>query len=324
MPRTLPSADSQRNWQDAPTAYAHLQRLTPMPEPMEWSDLQVFLAVCAHGSIGAAAKALRVNHSTVLRRIAQLEASLAVRLFDRLPRGYALTAHGHELAAAVAGVPEQLDAAQRRVTGADLALAGTIRLTAPDTFLQPLLLPLLAEFGRRHPGVRIELVATGDFLNLTRREADVAVRGSARPPENLVGRRVGRIQTALFAAKDYLKSLGRGAGPADYAWVGHDAALSHLESAKWMRKHVAAGRVVLRVDSLVTLADAVAAGFGVGWLLCPLAAARPGLKQLQPPPPELDTPVWVLAHPDLRRVARIQALTEFLFERLSQDPRLAH
>jgi DNA-binding transcriptional LysR family regulator len=295
-----------------------------MAKPLEWSDLQVFLAVCAQGSVGAAAKALRVNHSTVLRRIAQLEKALAVRLFDRLPRGYALTAYGHELAAAVAGVPEQLDAAQRRVGGADLALAGTIRLTAPDTFLQPLLLPLLAEFGRRHPGVRVELVASGDFLNLTRREADVAVRGANRPPQNLVGRRVGRIQTALFAAKAYLKSLGRGATQADYAWVGHEPSLAHLGSAQWLRRHVPDARVVLRVDSLVTLADAVAAGIGAGWLLCPLAAARPGLVQLAAPPPEFDTQVWVLTHPDLKRVARIHALTDFLYERLSNDPRLAH
>lgn len=295
-----------------------------MAGPMAWSDLQVFLAVCEQGSIGAAAKALHVNHSTVLRRIAGLERGLAVRLFDRLPRGYTLTAHGHELAAAVAGVPEQLDAAQRRVTGADLALAGTIRLTAPDTLVQALLLPLLVEFRRRHPRVQLEVVANNGFLNLTQREADVAVRGSNRPPENLVGRRAGRVRTAMYASREYLQSLGPDATPADYAWVGHDAALSHLMSAQWVNRHVDAARVALRVNSLVALADAVAAGAGVGWLLCPLGDARDGLQRLGPPPPELDTQIWVLTHPDLKRVARIRALTDFLYERLSQDPRLAH
>lgn len=295
-----------------------------MAAAMEWNDVQVFLAVCEQGSVGAAAKALQVNHSTVLRRIAQLEKALAVRLFDRLPRGYSLTAHGHELAAAVAGVPEQFDAAQRRLTGADLTLAGTIRLTAPDTLVQALLLPLLAEFGRRHPGVQLELVANDTFLNLTRREADVAVRGSNRPPENLVGRPVGRIQTALYAAEAYLGSLPDGASRADWQWVGHDAALAHLASARWIQRHVDDARVALRLNSLVALADAVAAGAGVGWLQVPLAAARPGLRQLQAAPDEFDTEVWVLTHPDLRRVARIQALTDFLYERLAQDPRLAH
>jgi DNA-binding transcriptional LysR family regulator len=295
-----------------------------MARSLEWSDLQYFLAVVERGSIGAAAQALQVNHSTVLRRIASLERLLSVRLFDRLPRGYALTARGHELAASVAGVPEQLDAAQRRVTGADLALDGTIRVTAPDTLGQELLLPLLAQFQAQHPQVRLELVASSQFLNLTRREADVALRGSNKPPENLVGRRVGVVQTAPFAARTYLKSLGRKHSEADYRWVGHEASLAHLQSARWLAKHVAPERIVLRVDSLVALAQAVAAGFGVGWLLCPLGDARTGLTRLKPPPAEFDTQVWVLTHPDLRRVARIKALTDFLYARLSVDPRLVH
>jgi DNA-binding transcriptional LysR family regulator len=295
-----------------------------MARSLEWSDLQTFAAVCERGSIGAAAQALGVNHSTVLRRVANLERTLEVRLFDRLPRGYVLTAHGHELAASVDGVAGQLDAAQRRVTGADLALSGVIRLTAPDTLVQALLLPLLAQFQQRHPQVRLEVVASSEFLNLTQREADVAVRGSNRPPDNLVGRRAGTIRTALYASRAYLDALGPDPRDADHRWVGHDASLAHLQSAKWMHKHVPAERVVLRVDSLVALADAVAAGFGVGWLLCPLADARPGLEQLQPPPDELDTQVWVLTHPDLRGVARIRALTGFLHDALAADARLRH
>lgn len=294
-----------------------------MAEPLEWSDLQYFLAVCERGSIGAAAQALRVNHSTVLRRIASLERRLSVRLFDRLPRGYVLTGHGHELAAGMAGIAEQLDSAQRQVTGADLALSGTIRLTAPDTLMQQLLLPLLAEFRAQHPQVRLELVANNSFLNLTRREADVAVRGSNKPPENLVGRRAGRIQTALYASPAYLKRVKSRSAAADRWWIGHEPSLWHLQSAQWMRKHVPAERIVLRVDSLVTMAEAVAAGLGVAWLLCPLGEAR-GLKRLEPPRPEFDTQVWVLTHPDLKRVARIKALTDFLHERLSADARLAH
>lgn len=295
-----------------------------MSERLEWADLQYFLAVCEHGSIGAAARALDVNHSTVLRRISNLERALDVRLFDRLPRGYALTAKGHELAANVAGVPEQLDAAQRRVTGADLALGGTIRITAPDALIQELLMPLLARFQATHPAVRLELVAGNSFLNLTQREADVAVRGSNHPPENLVGRRAGVIRTALYASRDYLATLGPTHTVADYRWVGHDTALSHLMSAKWMAKNIAPERIVLRLDSLVAMARAVDTGIGAGWLLCPLADARSGLVRLGPPPDELDTQIWVLTHPDLKRVARIRALTDFLFAALSQDPRLAH
>lgn len=295
-----------------------------MSRSLEWSDVQFFVAVCERGSIGAAAQALGVNHSTVLRRIASLEATLDVRLFDRLPRGYALTTHGHELAASITGVQEQLDAAQRRVTGADLALSGVIRLTAPDTLLQRLLLPMLVDFRRLHPQVQLEIVGNNQFLNLTQREADVAVRGSNAPPENLVGRRVGTIRTALYASRAYLASLAPSHGEADWRWVGHDASLAHLQSAKWMHKHVSPERVGLRVTSLVTMGEAVCAGFGVGWLLCPMGDAMPDLVRLREPTSEFDTQVWVLTHPDLRRVARIKALTDFLYERLSLDPRLAH
>lgn len=295
-----------------------------MTRALHWTDLQFFLAVCERGSVGAAAQFLQVNHSTVLRRLASLEQALAVRLFDRLPGGYALTEAGHELAAGVAGLSEQVDAAQRQVTGTDLELAGAIRVTAPDTLIQGLLLPHLAQFRALHPGLRLDLVVNNSFLNLTRREADVAIRGSNSPPENLVGRRVGNIQTAVYASAAYLKSRGRKRDEADFDWVGHDDSLSHLLAAKWMQQHVAMERVVLRVDSLVAMADAVAAGIGAGWLLCPLAQARRGLRQLRAPPRDMETQIWVLTHPDLKRVARIRALTDFLHEKLSADPRLRH
>jgi DNA-binding transcriptional LysR family regulator len=295
-----------------------------MTRSLEWSDLQFFVAVCERGSIGGGAQALGVNHSTVLRRIANLELTLGVRLFDRLPRGYVLTSHGQELAAGLTGMQEQLDSVQRRVTGADLALSGIIRLTAPDTLLQHLLLPMLAEFQQMHPQLQLEIVSNNHFLNLTQREADVAVRGSNAPPENLVGRRVGTIQTALYGSRAYLDSLESGQADADWRWVGHDSSLAHLTSAKWMHKHVAQERIGVRVTSLVAMAEAVRAGFGVGWLLCPLGDAMQELVRLREPPRDLDTQIWVLTHPDLKRTVRIKALTDFLYERLSVDPGLAH
>jgi DNA-binding transcriptional LysR family regulator len=259
-----------------------------------------------------------------LRRVASLEATLGVRLFDRLPSGYALTASGNQLADELAALPEQIDTAQRRLLGQDQAIEGVIRLTTTDTLAQGLLMPLLASFREAHPRVQLQLVLNNSFMSLTRREADVAVRGSNKPPLNLVGRRVGDIQTALYASKTYLRSLGRRAGPDDYLWVAPDEALSHLEQSKWLAKNVPGERIALRVDSLTGMADAVEHGFGVGLLLCPLAEARAELVQLAPPDPALDTQVWILTHPDLRQVARIRVFTQFLLDALSVDPRLAH
>ena len=307
-------------WQYRPIPYAKTRWTM---NRIEWSDVQVFDAVREGGSIGAAARRLGVNHSTVLRRIAALEATLGVRLFDRLPRGYALTAEGHEFAAGVAGVSEQLEAAQRRVSNADRELRGRIRITAPETLAQIFLVPLLAEFQSKHPQVQLELVTNDLFFNLTQREADVALRGSNEPPENLVGRRVGTLQTALYASKAYLETV-TGRDPARLRWVAPDASLSHLGSAKWIAAHVAPENIALRVGSLAMLAQAVAAGVGAGWLLCPVAGTLPDLDRIAPPRAEFDTDVWVLSHPDLRQVARIRALTEFLYARLSSDARLRH
>jgi len=301
-----------------------MPHLGETPDALDWADLQYFTAVGRSGTIAGAARALRVNHSTVLRRIASLEAALGVRLFDRLPGGYALTVAGSELNEHLAGLDEQVEAAQRRLTGRDATITGTIRLTTTDTLLHGLLMPVLARFHAAHPGVQVQVAINNSFSSLTQREADVALRGSNRPPPNLVGRRVGDIQTALYASRAYLKSLGRHADIAAYRWVGSDESLAHLEQAKWLRRNVDEARVALRVDSLVGMVDAVAHGVGAGLLLCPLADARSELVRLAPPDPALDTQVWILTHPDLRQVARMRVFTQFVFDALSVDVRLAH
>ena len=302
-----------------------MTKTTPTASPaLSWGDLQFFVAVGRSGSIAGAARALRVNHSTVLRRIASLEAALGVRLFDRLSGGYALTVAGNELNEGLAGLDEQVEAAQRHLTGRDAAITGTIRVTTTDTLLQGLLMPVLARFHAQHPGVQVQVTVNNNFASLTQREADVALRGSNKPPANLVGRRVGDVQTAPYASRAYLKSRGRRAGFADDRWIGLDDTLAHLEQAKWLRKQVPEERVALRVDSLVGMVDAVAHGLGVGMLLCPLADARSELVRLAPPDPAFTTQVWILTHPDLRQVARIRAFTQFVFDALSVDVRLAH
>ncbi|MCK7593489.1 LysR family transcriptional regulator [Pseudomarimonas salicorniae] len=292
-----------------------------MPAPTQWSDLQVFLAVCERESVGAAAVQLGINHSTVLRRLSRLEEGLGARLFDRLPSGYVLTAQGRQLAADLAGLGEQIAAAQREIGGDDAVLSGPVRLTAPDVLL-PLILPALAAFQRQHPQVEIALVQGNAFASLAQREADIAVRGANRVPDTLIGQEVGQIRTALYGT---VERFAAEPGPLEsLPWIGHTETLAHLASARWIAQRVPVERIVMRVDSLLALADAVVAGIGVGWLLCPLAEARPGLRCLRPPLEEFNTRVWVLWHADLRRVARVRSLAAHLAESLRRDLRLHH
>ena len=183
---------------------------------------------------------------------------------------------------------------------------------------------MLAEFQRLHPQVSLQLVINNSFLSLTQREADMAVRGSNRPPDNLIGRCVGRIQTAVYASRAYLADKPAQLPWAEHLWVGTDESLAHLEQSAWLAAQVPDERVLTRSDSLVGMLECVRQGMGAGLLLCPLAQAHAELVRLAEAEPALDTQVWLLSHPDLRKVARIRALSDFLYQRLSVDPRLVH
>ena len=247
----------------------------------DWDDFRVFLAVGQAGSLSGAARQLGVNHSTVLRRLGALEARMAVRLFDRLPAGYAMTLAGEALRERLQGVGEQIDAAQRHLMGLDLRLTGVIRITSTDTFMAGLLGPILADFRALHPGIELQVVMNNLFLSLTKREADVAIRPTNAPPDHLVGRRAGRLQTAVYASKAYLAKHPATTPLAAHDWVAPDEGLSHLLQAKWLREQVPPARIAARVDSLVGMTQLVKRGLGLGMLLCMLADAEEELVQVE-------------------------------------------
>ena len=292
---------------------------------MDWTDLHHFLVVAEAGAISRAARELKVNHSTILRRLGALEHSLGVRLFDRQQSGYTLTPAGERLSEQLAGLREQVESAERRLAGADTALRGTIRLTTTDTLVHGLLLPHLNAFNALHPGIELQVVVNNTVLNLTKREADVAVRGSNTPAENLIGRCVGSIQTAPYVARSVMKNLDkRRPKLADFEWVALDESLGHLAQARWLAKTIAPERVHMRFDTLMGMFHAVRHGAGAAMLLCPLGDSDRHLVRLAAPAAEMDTQVWVLTHPDLKNVARVRAISEFLYERLSRDAKLVH
>jgi DNA-binding transcriptional LysR family regulator len=291
---------------------------------LDWDDLRFFLAVSERGSISGAAKLLNVNHSTVLRRLGSLEKRLGARLFDRLPDGYEITAQGEELRNQLRGVSEQIETAQRRLSGRDLGLYGAIRITTTDTLMHGLLMPYLAEFRALHSAIQMEIAINNSFLSLTRREADVAVRPSNTIPENLVGRRVGRLHSAIYASKSYLKRNPKKKEWAAHDWVAPDEALAHLAQAKWMRENIPEARIAVRVDTLLGMIAAVRSGMGLGLLLCFLADAEKDLVRLAESAEELDTDLWLLSHPALKGVARIKALTDFLNDKLRASAKLFH
>jgi len=282
---------------------------------LDWDDLRFFLAVAARGSISGAAQELRTSHSTVLRRLASLEKKLGVRLFKRLPGGYAITSAGEQLRERLAGVTEQIAGAQRQLGGLDQRPSGIVRVTSTDTLTHGALMPLIGEFQRTHPQITLQVAVNNTFMSLTKREADVAIRPTRRPSENLVGRKVGYLQTALYASRSYWKAHARRPF-AEHRWIVPDDTLAHLAQAQWVATHVPAERVAVSVDTLLGMASAVRAGVGIGMLLTLLADQDDQLVRIREPEPQLDTDVWILTHADLKQVPRIRLFTDFMYERL--------
>lgn len=269
---------------------------------MNWDDIRLLLAVSEQGSFAAAARTLGVDHTTVLRRVNAFEAEHGLRLFDRLPGGTTPTAAGEELAAAARRMAAEADALGRRLAGRDLRVEGTLRIATTDTLMAAALPRHLAAFRTAHPGVRLEVSVANRLADLTRRDADVALRPTTAPPETLIGRRLCNIGFAVYGAAD--AEMGED-------WLGVDDSLGSTVLARWLRATVPPERIALKVDSLLVMRDAAAAGLGRAALPCYLGDADSRLRRLAPellPVPELG--LWLLTHADLRRTARVRAFTE--------------
>jgi molybdate transport repressor ModE-like protein len=280
----------------------------------DWSDFQFFAAVSRTGGLAPAARELGVNHSTVFRRINALETDLGVRLFERAGGRYVLTAAGEEMMATAASVEEQITALDRRISGRDYRLSGTIRVTTTDTIGLWFVQPYLFQFHQRYPGIQVELIISSEFFSLSKREADIAIRPTQNPPEELVGRRVSNMAWAVYGSRDYLKDKPRLRKPADLAHhsvVCGDDSLAHLAATRWVRTH-APESVVYRSNSMITQLSAVKASFGLAVLPCFLADPEPTLVRVLPPDASFTSGLWLLTHRDLRDTARIRAFMDFI------------
>lgn len=288
-----------------------------MHSALRWDDLVYVLEVGRAGSLSGAARALRINHSTVFRRLGSIEQRLGVRLFDRQPGGHVPTAAGE----AVIRLAEQLEAElgdlERRLAGQDLRPSGTVRITTTDTLIEPLM-PILAAFQATYPEILLELVPASQFFNLSKRDADVALRPSLSPPTDLYGRRVGRIAFAPYASAQYAAGMGNRGLDSAHRWLGLDDSLSHIEPHRWLRENVEPERVVLRASSFLALLEATRLGMGVAILPCYMGDGDPSLERLSLPLDDLATDLWLLVHNDLRGTARIRAFLDFAFEELTK------
>ncbi|HKA89410.1 MAG TPA: LysR family transcriptional regulator, partial [Haliangiales bacterium] len=282
---------------------------------LDWTDLRYLLAVDRARTYTGAARALGVNQSTVTRRIAALHAALGARLIERRGGEHVLTPLGDRLRPMLAAMEEQALAVEHAALDVDARPAGTVRLTTIETLADRLIAPALGRFRRQVPEVELEVDATPRALDLGRREADVALRVARPRLGTLLVRRIGILGFAMYASPEYLAARGvprlrTGFGGHDL--VADDETNSWSAELKWMAQVARGGRAVIRLSSWQGRLAAVEAGAGASVLPCLLGDASPAVVRLGGPRDVVERELWLVVYRDLRNVARIRAVLDFI------------
>lgn len=284
---------------------------------VSWEDFRLVRAVAGRGTLAGAAAELGINQSTAFRRLRALELAVATPLFERHRTGYALTAAGGEMAALAERIDADIGAMVRGFATRHPELSGELRVTMSDSTFADLLAPVFRRFSLAHPKLTLNLIASNTALNLSKGEADVAVRASDRPPETLVGRRLATIAWGLYGRRpEGVEGTEDGAAS---GWISLNGALGALRARRFLETRIPAHRIVGRVDSVLSAAAAIEAGLGIGYLPCFTGDARPGLRRLGEPVPELAGTLWLLAHPESRHIPRVRAFLDFVAKEVGKS-----
>lgn len=293
---------------------------------MDWNDLRYFLAVADHGSTLAAGRALRVSQTTVARRIAALEDSLGLLLFEKRQAGYTLTPAGEELIARARNV----EAATEGFAEASAALArdtsGVVRITTQEIFANTLLGPMLRELHELHPDIVIEIDTRQELLDLGEGEADIGLRSTAsEQPAGVVGRSICIDDWTLYCSREYADRHGVPRTRAElkqHSIIGGGGGKLWLHYEKWLRSLGLEGQVAMHHATSTGLLSAIRSGFGIAVLPCIVADADPDLIQCVPPRDDHNRSLWLLTHERVRHTPRVRLVIDFLYERLMRHVRM--
>ena len=280
------------------------------------SDLELLLALVRGRTLAQAGVRLQADASTVFRSLQRIEKALGQRLFERTRPGYLPTEPMLELAAHAERIEAELQAARARSLRPGDEVTGRVRLTTVDAVLRGLVLPCLPALARKHPQLQMELRASNELLSLTKRDADLALRAlvpTSKPPEHLIGRRLGRMHFVVCASKAMPAAQRR--KPLDaHDWIAPDEALPEHPTVRWRRRNVPRAAPRHLMESIVGVLDAVRAGLGVGMLPRFLLDTEPSLVPLTQPSDDCHSSLWLLAHPESRHLRRIAAAYQHFAE----------
>jgi DNA-binding transcriptional LysR family regulator len=282
----------------------------------DWNDLRYFVAVARHGSALAAAKALQVDPSTVQRRLQALEQRLGRPLLERLPSGSQLTSFGRSLLPQAQAVERAVQAMEQQVAALGRDVTGVVRVTCPEPIVLRLTGSLLLErFHALHPGLRVEFVISDRYVDLSKGEADVALRSGDTDDGDLVGRKIADSLWAVYASATYVQRHGRPGSVDDldaHAWVAFDESMANHRASAWLRRVAPDARIAASANSVLGAVYSAKAGLGLAALPTAIGDAEPDLVRVLGPVDEL-TRIWrILAHPDARATPRVAAFFDFI------------
>lgn len=288
----------------------------------DWNDLKYFLAITRAGSTLAAAKSLRVNQSTVHRRLQELEKQLGCQLVRRHPTGYRLTEMGEYMRAHAMRIEAAIADFERAVSAKSNETRGTIKITCPEALGARLIgARLIEKFKARYPDVQIEFVMSDKILELGSGQADIAIR-TRRPTESaLIGRKIADSPWALYASKSYVARYGgiENANQIDgRSVVVLDGALRDHPAAKWLKTVAPNAHVAARADSMAALLPSVKSGAGIAIMPARVGENEKDLVRILDIRAEMVAPVYLLTHRDLRRTPRVRAFFDFIIEHLEE------
>ncbi|WP_188409102.1 LysR family transcriptional regulator [Agaricicola taiwanensis] len=274
-----------------------------------WDDFRLVKAIADRRTLAGAADTLAINTSTVFRRLGALEERLGTKLFERGRVGYALTPSGEEMVGLASRMADDVASFERRIAGRDLKPSGELRITTNDSFIIHMLTPIFARFREAFPDIRLEIIVGNQSLNLSRRDADIAIRATAHPTETLVGRRIASVAWTIYGRKgdEHPRERDEFRG---LPWVGFSDSLP--VSANGALADLTGQEAVYRLNTVLGLSHAIAAGMGIGSLPCFIGDAEPTLERLAEPQDDSSgAGLWLLTHADLKASARVRAFLDF-------------
>ncbi|MEN3930222.1 LysR family transcriptional regulator [Microvirga sp. W0021] len=286
---------------------------------LSWDDFRLVKAVAdAKGLVGAS-RQLKLNHSTVFRQLAQVEESLGVKLFERHRNGYVPTSAGQEMITLAERMEFDIFSFSRKLSDHEQALSGSLKITTNDMLQQSLILPLLPGYMAHYPDIHVELIQTNQALSLSKQDADIAIRATDAPPENLVGRRISPLSWAIYGHANNFKKLLSFDDLRAMQWIGFSDNLAGSKPARFMTDHVRPENIALNLNTVLGVSCAIENGIGIAALPCYLGDTHPALARLTQPLPELETSLWLLTHAELRNSARVRSFMDYFGTELSKQ-----